>query len=226
MNKGFMKEFFDYLNENCNYLVLRNWDDLLDEDMYGTGHEDIDILCDDLESFLHTTGAVRIHKENYRDNFIVPIGEDKVRLDIRWIGDGYYPTEWERKMLERRTLNQQGIFILCSEDYFYSLAYHALLQKPQLSSEYLTKLNTAYYLLNHTHAALSAKDILLILNSFLLDNDYVIEITNDPGVYINKKITCRLPRRVNGKRNLRRFCFEMKNRVVYYINRLKSKLRK
>ncbi len=42
-----LKELFGKLNQNCNYLVLRNWDNIFDNNLniYGNGHEDIDILA-------------------------------------------------------------------------------------------------------------------------------------------------------------------------------------
>ena len=49
-------------------------------------------------------------------------------LDIRCVGDGYYDKPWEEVMIKNR-VKTEGIYVLCKEDYNYSILYHALLQK-------------------------------------------------------------------------------------------------
>ena len=50
-----IRELFDFLNDNCEYLVLRNWDELFNESIYSNGHEDIDVLCRDIKVFKSLT---------------------------------------------------------------------------------------------------------------------------------------------------------------------------
>lgn len=223
---NFLKDFFEYLNRNCTYLVLRNWDNLLDETMYGAGHEDIDILCSDIKEFITLTGAKRVHKERCRDNYIVSFGERQVRFDVRWVGDGYYPADWEAQMLERRVLNDQFIYVMELEDYFFSLLYHALLQKPSLSSEYLQKLNKTYNLLFESSGELGEKELLELLNDYLSRNGYCFEVTRDPGVFVNKTNVRHLPK----KNNIYRLCnnelFRLKHILIGYYSRFVRRVKK
>ena len=218
-----LRDFFTLLNKNCTYLVLRNWDNIFDENLYSNGHGDIDILCNSLQEFVSLTGAERIHKEKNRDNYIISIDNVKVRFDVRWVGDGYYPTEWEQRMLENRELNEQSIFVMNKEDYFYSLAYHALVQKPKLSNEYLYKLNVAFKEIEDTPSDVTERDILVILSNFLIERGFTIDTPNDPGVFINKKYARKLPRSKNLGRSINREIFLLKKRITNYCRRLFQK---
>lgn len=178
-----IREFFLYLNEHCNYLILRNWDNVFNESVYGDTHEDIDILCDDLERFIQLTAAIRLHKRKDRDNFVIKIGEKTVRFDVRHVGDEYYPKQWEKEMLSRR-IKDGDIYVMCKEDYQYSLIYHALLQKSSLSLEYRQKLAVLSNNTSHD-SILNDQTLLRELKDYLHDNQYIIRIPKDPGVFIN-----------------------------------------
>lgn len=191
-----IKDFFQILNTEIEYLVLRNWDDILNINIYGEGHEDIDILCRDLKLFLAITKAERVHNSNKRDNFIVRVANKTIRFDVRSVGDDYYPSIWEDLMLKRRVLNKQEIYTLCSEDYFYSLLYHAILQKPYISSEYINKLNVAASKvpLNVYGRTLYPSVSIKSLKEYLESNNFNILLPRDPGVYVNwrnmRKVNC------------------------------------
>lgn len=219
-----IRDFFDYLNVNCDYLVLRNWDDIFDEGIYGSGHEDIDILCRDLQSFIDLTGAKRIHNSSYRDNFVVSIGNLKVRFDVRHVGDGYYPAMWEAKMLDNKVETEQHIYIMNTEDYVYSLSYHALIQKPSLSQEYIKKVLDAFHILEGHDIEMKDYDILKMLQSYCARNNYVLEIPNDPGVYLNKKNMANFVTVQDLSRSRRRAKLRVTQTFNYYVSRIISKI--
>lgn len=215
-----MIDFFDLLNKNCCYLVLRNWDNLLDDSIYGKGHEDIDILCDSLESFIKLTKANRVHKENKRDNYIVTFGNSVIRIDARWVGDGYYPIEMEKRLLADRRVNKQNIFIPNEEGYYYSLLYHALVQKRELSDEYSFKLNDVRKKILNTSINGCYDDFLNDLGAYLRANGLAVEYPRDPGVVINEKVIKSLPVNKRFLRALLRDLFVLKQRVLYYYKRV------
>lgn len=219
-----LKEFFGYLNHSCKYLVLRNWDNLLDDDIYVEDHEDIDILCDDLHSFIRLSGARRIHKECDRDNYMVVIEEKRVRLDVRWIGDGYYPSEWERKMLERRVMNYQDVYIPCPEDHFYSLSYHALIQKPSLSSEYLFKLSDLYASISNVETKLDEHGLITLLVRYLSLSSYKVTLPKDPGVLFNKSVVQNMSKEIDIILLFKRRVFKFKQRIRSYFKRFDNRL--
>lgn len=215
-----IKQLFDCLNKNLDYLVLRNWDDLFEEKIYGDGHEDIDILCRDLESFFKLTGATPVFDSKYRNNYIVHIGTLKVRFDVRFVGDGYYPQKWEDDMLRKRKLNDVGIYIPSDEDYFYSLAYHALLQKPFFSEEYQKKVVEAYNVATHQEKMLDTKEIREMLIVFCNNNNYKVEIPSDPGVFLNSDNLKFFDFKNNFKRLTRKKLLSLNYKIKYILNKI------
>lgn len=208
-----IKKLFEELNNNCNYIVLRNWDNVFDECIYGKGHEDIDVLCDDVNEFIKLTNAQRIHSNNHRDNYIVQLGDEKIRFDIRWVGDGYYPIKWEKTMLERRILSAPGVYVMCREDYCYSLAYHALIQKASLSDEYRLKIEKNLCLLTGKARSYSKNDICNELDTYLRAKSYKVVIPEDPGVYMNWAMASHFIHRFSIKLKIRRFIFRLHGRI-------------
>lgn len=214
-----IRQLFDHLNNNIEYLVLRNWDDLFEEKIYGDGHEDIDILCRDLNSFIRLTDAKQVFSSRYRNNYIVHIGGLKVRFDVRFVGDGYYPQKWEDEMLKRRTTNSVGIYIPFKEDYFYSLAYHALLQKPVFSDEYLKKVVDTYSVSVHQAKDTEESEIRTLLSVFCTNNNYRVEIPSDPGVYLNTNNLRYFEVRISALRLIRKWLLTFSYKIKYIFNK-------
>jgi predicted Ser/Thr protein kinase len=158
-------DFFEQLNTiaGLDYVVLRNFDDLVD----GRADQgsDIDILANDFYLFKRSTGAIGYkHKMptdslfkrartltgptrdyyrpgpaheygGYKVAGLVNIAGQEITVDIRFVGDGYYCEEWERKILAGR-VKLGNIWVPDTENLFYSLLYHALVHKPRLSNRY------------------------------------------------------------------------------------------
>lgn len=209
MNKS-IRDLFDYLNNNCTYLILRNWDSLDNENIYSDGHEDIDILCSSLKEFVNLTKPLRVHPESSRDNYFVSWNGDRIRFDVRWVGDGYYPKEMERLMLEHRVLNNQGFYVPNGKDHYYSLAYHALIQKTELSDEYKRRLSDICRALFNKDKDLTGAAILEDVRNYLLVNNWKVEYPSDPGVFLNKAIMKELPVRCSIFRCINRATFVAK----------------
>lgn len=211
-----LRDFFIYLNDNCTYLILRNWDDVFNDNVYGESHEDIDILCADINLFKQLTKANNIHKRSDRDNYIVKVGGMDIRFDVRHIGDDYYPAEWEKRMLSRRE-KLGDIFIMCHEDYVYSLIYHALLQKPYLSDEYKYKISSSLDKKNKAEQ-ITENTLLSDLILFIKKNGYIIRIPSDPGVYINWNNLRSIGYSLSLNRCIRRFVFKLCEKVKRAFN--------
>ena len=81
-----IKDLFDRMN-TLNYLVLRNFDDIMDG--WEKKSDDIDVLCEDRKQFVESTGAVLCRTNGVCHNYYVILGDKKIRMDIRSVGDGY-----------------------------------------------------------------------------------------------------------------------------------------
>jgi len=140
-----MQEVIDILNMNhVNYAILRNYENLLDDEIYMDGHGDVDLICEDsnqiaklLNVYFSKTHTIR--GEGDRTHYYIYINNIKVSLDLRHIGDDYYCRKWEKDMLDRSIL-YNGFNVLSPKDHFYTLIYHAIFQKKELSKDYKKRL--------------------------------------------------------------------------------------
>ena len=129
-----IEEFFSALNAaGINYLVLRNYENLLEPELYVGGHGDIDLLCDDAQSIARLVEAQPKAPKSTRllddgIHYLIFVDGTPVQLDLRQVGDGYYCTKWEKDLLERK-VKYDCFYVMNPVDYFYTLAYHAILQK-------------------------------------------------------------------------------------------------
>lgn len=135
-----VEQLFTVLDREFNYLILRNYEQLNQPELFVEGHEDIDILCDDPEPLKKRIGARKQPIYGHFDHYWVTISGKDVELGIRWVGDGYYDPAWAADMLKNK-VKFAGIYnVMAPEDYFYSLLYHALFHKNEVSQEYRQRL--------------------------------------------------------------------------------------
>jgi hypothetical protein len=71
----------------------------------------------------------------------VMVGGAKVCFDIRYVGDGYFPSNWQRRMLRNRVL-KDGVYVCSPEDDFHARAYHALFHKAGMPRKYVEEFST------------------------------------------------------------------------------------
>jgi hypothetical protein len=127
------------LNGTVNYVILRNFE-RFPEAITLEGHDDVDLLVERFGDARHIIGGEKVFGEDYRVHFRTVIGGQVVAFDIRSVGDGYYDEHWQRNILATRVLDPRGFYVPDDENYFYSLLYHALFQKPKLKEDYRTRL--------------------------------------------------------------------------------------
>lgn len=179
-----ISEFFQTLNDaGIRYLVMRNYENLLEPEMYVGGHGDIDLLCDDSQAIVRLIDAQPLtpDKRNLRGDGIhysIEVDGHSVQLDLRQIGDGYYCQKWENELLERR-VKHDCFYVMSNEDYFYTLTYHAILQKRSLSDEYRSRLLEMARQLKLTVEEPSEKGLLRLLENHMRDHGYRYTYSKD-----------------------------------------------
>jgi len=124
-----LRQFFSYMNDiNFPYVVLRNFENLPDNPVVGE-HSDLDLLVYDREHWCEIFPmAERVHPEP-RVQFKMPIGESFIYVDVRYVGDGYYPTDFEETILSTRERDENGFYIPAFTIFRLALAYHAVHHK-------------------------------------------------------------------------------------------------
>lgn len=162
---------------------MRNFECFMDGQVFVNGHEDIDLLCDNPQKVCKVLDTKRRFLFPTVNSYYIQYNTGTVQVDIRFIGDGYYDTEWQSDMLKQKICIASNIYVMDCQNYFYSLIYHAILHKRSLSDEYFKKLVDMSYKLGLNCS--SKEDLLKILFNFMKARKYFVTTTRDPGIILN-----------------------------------------
>jgi hypothetical protein len=127
-----MKQLLNVLN-GMYYVILRNFDSLPDQ----LNQKDIDILTGNpMMKQIITPDSFNV------DEKVIPtrIGDKKIIFDYKNARDHYFDRKWSENILKRRIFHANGFYVPCAEDYFYTLLYHVIFQKPLSFDRYKNKL--------------------------------------------------------------------------------------
>jgi hypothetical protein len=134
-------ELFNALNHTVPYVVLRNFEHLPDCLHVGS-HEDVDMMTGDYAEAIRVMNArpnVRCLPRWGGPHWVNICGED-MWFDVRFVGDHYYDPKWAADILARRVWNANGFYSPSPEDYFETLAYHAVVHKRAFAADYRPRL--------------------------------------------------------------------------------------
>lgn len=173
-----IKQLFYLLNSTIDYVVLRNFEEMPDKVTLNE-HSDVDILVRNKNLFVYSTGAKPVFKQKYRVHYKIEINKILVPFDVRFLGDRYFDENWQNKVLNTRYLHKNIFYRPNEEEYFFTLLYHALIHKPQLSKEYELRLSKMALDINKKLPGLK------LLEEYLLRNKYNFCEPSDYSVYFN-----------------------------------------
>lgn len=178
-------ELLSVLNVTANYLVLRNYDDLPNKSSQG----DIDFLCEDSQWLASAANVQQNINRSYKGH--VDVGGEKIPVDIRFVGDGYYSAAWEKDVLRRKAFHD-GMYIPRADDYFFTLLYHCKVHKRLVSEKYHMILHQLAESMNFDwfkNVDISDdNEVGKILKGYMLSNNYYYERPVDRGVHENKNV--------------------------------------
>jgi hypothetical protein len=189
------EEFITVADVCADWLVLRNFEYLPNE--FFENDKDVDVLCRDIDVFSQTMNCTKrswgiAAYETVIDKRVVPI-------DIRFVGDGYYDTVWESAMLDDRVLHRDIVPRMGDVDYFYSLLYHAKIQKQKVKEVYVTRLDAlAKRIALSDYAEEDVYDDKVtasVIEAFLLSNSYAVSRPIDREVPYNDAVTTHMSAR-------------------------------
>ena len=178
-----LESLFYTLNHAIDYCVLRNFECLPDQ-LFEHGHEDIDLLVENLSQMIQLTSAKPISGERGRVDYSIRVKGKNVPFDFRHIGDNYYDMAWERHILNNKK-QQHGFYIPGDEDLYYSLLYHAYIQKHQVKPDYYSKLE-GYGSAIGVPFSPDAQEAIAQLDAFLKDHSYEYIAPKDKTVVYNR----------------------------------------
>lgn len=138
-----LRQFFNYLNDvNFEYVVLRNWEGLPYSVELGQ-HSDLDLLVYDYSHFFEVIGEAKPEFDLPRVRTKLPIDDTYIFMDVRYVGDNYYPEDFQRAILDSREWNSRGFFTPNPLHHRIALAYHAVHHKGHIAPEYKKYLGDA-----------------------------------------------------------------------------------
>ncbi len=134
-----LEQVFKILNECLDYAVLRNAGPF--DEMAAGDHPDIYMLVASVDAFASITGAERMSPKPNRTAYALKVGGKVLKFDLREPGDGYYDPAFASDILARAegkafAGSKTPVRVPCGEDQLYSLLYHALLHKKEVSPDY------------------------------------------------------------------------------------------
>ena len=185
-------ELFSVLNCATKYLVLRNFESLPNI----SSLNDLDFLTTKYQRLASALGVVQKATKPYKGT--VAIGGSVIPVDIRFVGDAYYCSPWAATMLRKRVC-EQAVFTPATDDYFFSLLYHALVQKPTIEDKYKNKLlelaQTLQLAWFSEEMLENEQQLASVLMGYMRPNGYYYDKPIDAKVYENEKMISQLPKR-------------------------------
>ena len=196
-------ELLTTLKYSSKYLVLRNFEFLPFN--FFNNDKDVDALCENVMDFISASNAKVLSLTDGGAKLMVKIEDKQVPFDIRFIGDGYYHSSWERDMLEQRVKTIDNVYKPRLDDYFFSLLYHAVLQKPDIKPIYIQRfasisneLQFDFFDINKIN---DKRYIASIIEGFFVFKNYLYTNPKDTKVYVNYSTLKYLPKELGGKKS-------------------------
>jgi predicted Ser/Thr protein kinase len=117
------------------YVVLRNWERLPYDVTLGE-HSDLDLLVYDFAHWKEIFPEAKPEYSYPRVRFKVPVDDSYIYVDVRHIGDDYYPEEFEKAILATREWSERGFYTPNPIHHRIALAYHIVHHKAMISDNY------------------------------------------------------------------------------------------
>jgi hypothetical protein len=198
-------DLFITLRYSSNYLVLRNFEflpfDFFDND------KDVDILCKDVNDFISASNAKVIDINDGGAKLIVRVEDQDVPFDIRFVGDNYYNSNWAKDMLSQRIQSNNEVYRPRIDDYFFSLLYHSVLQKPKIKPVYIEVFDRVSKELEFDFFDIDKiydkKYVASLLEGYFYFKGYSYTEPKDEGVYINYSVLKYIAKDLGGKNSKR-----------------------
>lgn len=188
------EHLFQVLNYGADYLVLRNFESLphLLEDA------DIDFLARSCQRLASVANVKQLTYAGRPYKGKLPMAGKLIPVDIRHVKDGYYDGNWESDMLCRKIRHNECLYVPRTDDYFFSLLYHAKVQKSSVKPIYFERLEALARQIGMdwwTRKNLEGNDACgRFLAGYMKNLGYEYDVPRDPDVFKNPDVISNLPR--------------------------------
>jgi hypothetical protein len=184
-------QVFEILNISSNYVSL-DYENLLSNNDNGK----MIILTDDYQRVASALGLNQFSKEACKG--VIKVDNKEVLIDIRFIGDKYFNTSWQKDMLASKIF-KNGVFILRSDMHFFSLLFYCKVHQNEVREKHIKALNILAKQLDfvwyNERDLFDDKVVASILKGYFEGHNYHYETPIDKTSGKNKSIIRNLPDR-------------------------------
>ena len=135
-----LQDVFHELNQHpkLKWVITHNFDNFVDGD-------DIDFLTDDYFYFMRILDTIEKPKGGKFNSVsnagtsvrnYIKVGTKDIPIDIRYLGDNFYDKKLQQNMLDTRIKHENGFYIPNKEMHLYTLIYHSIIHKKNISPRY------------------------------------------------------------------------------------------
>jgi hypothetical protein len=178
-----IEDVFSVLNVTSNYIILRNFECFPDQYTMEE-HGDIDFLSDKPIDLAYILNGKKVYNQSFRRHYVTKIAGEDVYFDVRGIDDGYYDKEWANRILKSKEFIKNLFYVPGNNNLYYSMLYHALIHKKELSVDYFKRLNE----LNLNVEEFGFEEFVRQLKGYMADNNISFVEPKDLTVYYNTRV--------------------------------------
>ena len=119
-------------------------------------------------------------------DYSINVAGRDVPFDFRNVGDDYFDSVWEKHILDNRRLEKKLFYIPAPEDLYYSLLYHAFVQKLEVKPDYHPKLEHYACSIEEIYSS-DPKESIRQLDSFMARKRFEYVAPSDKSVIYNEQ---------------------------------------
>ncbi|MBR4507122.1 MAG: protein kinase family protein [Alphaproteobacteria bacterium] len=187
-----LHELFYTLNATTDYVVLRGFEDLK-QTLNSHEHGDVDIMVKDYDAARWIIGGEK-HFPEHRPHYLISVGDKLVYIDLWNINNNYHDKKWDYNIFNTTEYYDSIIRVPSTENYFYMLIYHCLINKQIIASDYYDKIYALFVKLG-LHKKYNIKkytspfDLYFqLLLDFMKTNGYDFTRPHDMSVYFSNNL--------------------------------------
>ncbi len=188
-----LKQFFYTLNATTDYIVLRGFENL-EQTLNSSEHGDIDIMVQNYDAARWIVGGQAHFTDRPRPHYLIKVKDKGIYIDLWDINNNYHDKKWDNNIFKTFEYYGNVIRVPNTENYFYMLIYHCLINKQKIASDYYDKIADLFKKLKldkkyDVKKYASPFDLYFqLLTGFMNKNNYNFTRPDDTSVYYSEKL--------------------------------------
>lgn len=164
---------------------------------------DIDILLRDRSKFRFMVNSLpRDDYQDSRTDFVCLAGGQRLKFDIREVGDGDLDPAWQTEILDKRTLKHPPLVTISEQDLLPYLIYHNFVQLNQPKEKYINWISArCEEILGRAPSGTSSAELAwIVLIGFMREKGFkAAPASSVPGFGSSRRGLARLPSDLGGR---------------------------